>query len=45
MQLIADPQDNPLYRATQSVEEELEADRTFTNASSLRALPSDFPFI
>jgi len=44
-QLIADPNENPLYRATQSVEEELEADRTFTNASSLRSLPSDYPFI
>ena len=45
MQLLADLNENPLYRATQSVEEDLQADRTFTNASSLRSLPSDYPFI
>ena len=43
---VADPMDKPLYRATQTVATELIADgNTFTNASALKKLPKDYPFI
>jgi len=43
---VPNPTDNPLYRATEIVEAEIEIDgNTFTNASALKELPLIYPFI
>jgi hypothetical protein len=43
---VPNPTDNPLYRATDIVEAEIEIDgNTFTNASALKELPLIYPFI
>jgi hypothetical protein len=44
--MVANPMENPLYRATQTVATELVEDgNPFTNATALRSLPTDSPFI